>query len=526
MPLDIKLFWISPELVLTGAVLVALLVAAAESARVRLAARRGKAAAETLLGGLRPSEWVSVLGVGAAGILALFVGVWLKGDNGATHFWGLMTHDAFSAYFKVAVALATLLVMAMSAGYRRDVAHRPEMFALLGFATLAIFFMASASELVMIFLAIEFLSIVSYVLAGYLKDEPRSAEAGLKYFLFGCVCSAVMLYGMSLLYGMTGTTILRDIGVALGTVASVQQQQIALIAAVLVMAGLGFKVSMVPFQQWVPDVYEGAPTPITAFLSVASKAAGFALIVRIFITAFGAPLLASHWSGVVGVLALITMTWGNTAAIWQTNIKRMLAYSGIAQAGYILVGLVAAGVSNGASVRYAVPGILLYIIAYIFMNLGAFAVVIAVSNKTGSDEIADYAGMGQRAPLLAAAMTFFLLSLIGIPPTAGFLAKLYLFLAAIQFSTPLLLALAIGMIVNSVISAFYYLNVVRQMYFGEAKDPAPVPAGRGLAGAVAIAAAATLAIFLFAQPFISTAKETATASTFLRSAVTTMRAER
>ena len=492
--IDIKWLWIAPEIVLTVAGLLALLVAAmqpagtpADDAAAEIENRKSK------IENLGAAEIISIFGVACAGILAL-TSLPDRSAANAHHFWGMMTHDGFSAFFKAIVALAVLLVMAMTAGYRRHVYNRPEVYGFLTLATLAIFFMASASELVMIFLAIEFLSIVSYVLVGFLKDEPRSAEAGIKYFLFGAVCAAVMLYGMSFLYGMTGTTVLREIGVHLSTRKMAAHPQIALIAMMLILAGLGFKISMVPFQQWVPDAYEGAPTPITAFLSVASKAAGFAVALRILGVAFGGPALAPHWAAIIGLLAMLTMTWGNTAAIGQSNMKRMLAYSSIAQAGYLMVGLVAAGAAPEIAQRYALPGILLYLLVYLFMNLGAFAVVIAVANQTGSEEIPQYAGLCQRAPWLAALLSFFLLSLIGIPPTAGFIGKMYLFMAAINGKSAMLNTLAIVMIVNSVISAFYYLNVVRCMYFQPPAEETPLVPNRPLIAALAVTAVATLAL--------------------------------
>ncbi|MDH7571795.1 MAG: NADH-quinone oxidoreductase subunit N, partial [Armatimonadota bacterium] len=330
--IDINWFWVSPELTLAVTGMLAFLVAAAQTA----GARRPTPAPERL----GVAEWLSVAGVGIAGLLALWVGMRGAEQSGAmVHLWGGMTHDPFSAWFKVAVSVAVLLVMAMNTSYRRPMFNRPELYPLLTLATMAIFLMASASELVLIFLAIEFLSITSYVLAGYLKDDPKSAEAGLKYFLFGTVCSAVMLYGMSLLYGMTGTTHLVDIAARLAAGPSALELQVTVIAACLVLAGIGFKISMAPFLQWVPEAYEGAPTPITAFLSVASKAAGFALAVRVFTVAFPSVELARHWGTLLGILAIITMTWGNTAAIWQVNVKRMLAYSTLAQIGFILTGI-------------------------------------------------------------------------------------------------------------------------------------------------------------------------------------------
>ncbi|HOJ20724.1 MAG TPA: NADH-quinone oxidoreductase subunit N [Armatimonadota bacterium] len=514
--IDIRWFWVAPELVLTFAGLAGLLAAAMRTPWARHPFARPAVPPEDAEGTvLRAAEWICIVGVAVAGLLAAAVGWSTRALHPGVmvHFWGGMMHDPFSAFFKVAVAVATLLVMAMTAAYRRSFPNRPEMYALLTLATLAIFFMASASELVVLFLAVEFLSIVSYVLVGYLKNEPRSAEAGIKYFLFGTVCSAVMLYGMSLLYGLTGSTLLQGIAGVLAGETDVARRMVVLAAAFFVLAGLGFKVSMAPFHQWVPDAYEGAPTPITAYLSVASKAAGFAVTVRFLGVALALPQIAPHWAALIAILAMITMTWGNTAAIWQTNIKRMLAYSSIAQAGYILTGLAAAGVAGEGVREFAIPGILLYVLAYLFMNLGAFAVVIAVANQDGVEEIPGYAGLARRAPWLAAAMTIFLLSLIGIPPTAGFIAKLYLFLAAIKASTPLMTTLAVVMFVNSVISAYYYLNVVRQMYLGEPVAEKRISAHLGLKLTVGVCAVATIAILIAAEPFLALSQDAVYTST-------------
>lgn len=508
---DIVWFWIAPELILATSGVLSLLVAAVQGAVTRPA--DGKSSR------LGAAEWLSIAGVALSGVLEVWVGHDVAVSGGAAvHFWNGLTHDAFSAYFKVAVAVAVLLVMAMMAGYERALFNRPEIYGLLALATLAIFLMASASELVLIFLSLEFLSLTSYVMVGYLKDDARSAEAGVKYFLFGAVCAAIMLYGMSLLYGLTGSTTLQGIAAALGSGTATLRHQMAMVAALLVLAGLGFKISMVPFLQWVPEAYEGAPTPITAFLSVSSKAAGFALAVRVFAVAFGIPGLTEHWAGVIAVLAMVTMTWGNTAAIWQKNIKRMLAYSSIAQAGYMMVGLVSLGLGGSAVREYALPGLLLYVLAYLFMNLGAFSAVIVVSNHTGSDDISAYAGVGQRAPGVAALLTLFFLSLIGIPPTAGFIGKFYLFVAAIRtepFLPGVPILLAVVMAVNSVVSAFYYLNVVKMMFLRRPEEEAPITPNRALAGTLALAALGTLLVGVWAQPFIDVAQAATNASSLL-----------
>ncbi len=513
MPLiDIQWSWIAPELVLAGFALAALLAAV-----IGAAARGRGASAKAAMGpeggpGLRLAAALSMAGVALSAILTL---PQLAAGSERLHFWGGMAHDPFSAFLKVMVALSVLVVMVMLGGYWRALHNRPEIYALLALATLAIYFMASAAELVLLALAIEFLSLTSYVLVGYLKHEPRSAEAGLKYFLFGALCSAVMLYGMSLLYGLTGSTTLQGIGAAISGPAAGTRPEILLAAILLVLAGLGFKIAMVPFHQWVPDAYEGAPTPITAFLSVASKAAGFAVAIRFFAMAFPVEEIAHHWATIVAILAMLTMTWGNTVAIWQTNMKRMLAYSSIAQAGYVMVGLAALGIGGRAVEAYAIPGILLYLAVYLFMNLGAFAVVIAVANRGGTEEIPGYAGLHHRAPWLAAVLTLFLLSLIGIPPTAGFVGKVWLFLAAIRGNSVLLAVLAVVLFINSVISAYYDLGVVRRMYLEAPEDSTPLSTNRPLVGALAVCAIATLVIGLYGQPLFALAQETAATSTLL-----------
>jgi NADH-quinone oxidoreductase subunit N len=353
-----------------------------------------------------------------------------------------------------------------------------EFFALVLVSTLGMMLMAATAELISIYVALELTGISLYILVGFRKDS-ESSEASLKYLLLGAVASAVLLYGMALIFGFTGKTQLGEIAQALQIMSlqGVLDSPGLILGIVLLVAGFGFKIAAVPFHMWVPDVYEGAPTPITAYLSVASKAAGFAVILRIFYSAFGLPTwLSMDWGLVFAVLAAIGMTVGNIVAIPQANIKRMLGYSSIAQAGYLMVGLAAVGVSPAADVLGR-SGVLFFLAAYALTNLGAFSAIIAISNKVDSDLIEDYAGMGRRAPLLAIALTLCLISLIGMPPAAGFMAKFYIFSAAVNQG---LLWLVIVAVINSVISAYYYMRVVKVMWLGEPVSEEQVPSSGAL----------------------------------------------
>jgi NADH-quinone oxidoreductase subunit N len=418
-------------------------------------------------------------------------------------FGGTLAADGFSLLFKVVAILSTVLVVLMSLQYSERFRNPGEFYSLLVFATLAATLVASASDLVMIYLAIEFLSIASYALVGYLKFQPRSTEAAIKYFLYGAIAAAVMLYGISLLYGLTGTTSLyggtpdgRSLMTMLGSgqFAESPNQSAIFLALTLVVVGFGFKTALIPFHQWVPDVYDGAPLPVTAWLSVASKAAGFAVFIRFFATT----LPPEAWTNALALLAALTMTLGNLAAIPQTNIKRMLAYSSIAHAGYVFIGL-ASYRGAGFDQDWSLLATLVYVATYLFMNLGAFAVVMAVYSVTRSHRIEDYAGVAQRAPALAMMMAFFMLSLAGIPPTAGFLGKLFIFGAAIRAD---LAWLAIVGIINAVISLYYYFNVVRAMYLLPAKETTPFDTAPGLRAALAVAILGTIGLLIFAQGFL------------------------
>jgi NAD(P)H-quinone oxidoreductase subunit 2 len=333
-----------------------------------------------------------------------------------------------------------------------------EFLAIMLTATLGGMFLSGASELVMIFISLEMLSISSYLMTGYMKRDPRSNEAALKYLLIGASSSAIFLYGVSLLYGLSGgETSLSAIAQKLTAVNGGQSLALA-IALVFVIAGIAFKISAVPFHQWTPDVYEGSPTPVVAFLSVGSKAAGFALAIRLLVTVFG--LVSEQWRFIFIALAILSMILGNVVALAQTSMKRMLAYSSIGQAGFVMIGLTA-----GTDAGYS--SMIFYLLIYLFMNLGAFACVILFALRTGTDQIAEYSGLYQKDPLLTLCLSICLLSLGGIPPLAGFFGKIYLFWAGWQAG---LYALVLVGLVTSVASIYYYIRVVKMMVVKEPQE--------------------------------------------------------
>ena len=418
----------------------------------------------------------------------------------------LMQIDAFAAFFWLIAIVGTLVTVVLSLEYFGDhnQRNRAEYFALLIFATVAILLTAASTDLLMIYLSIEFLSLCSYVLAAYWKDNSKSSEAGLKYFLFGALSSALMLYGMSMLYGLTNSTHLGQIALTLTSGASLSVPA-TWTAVIMVMAGLGYKLALVPFHLWAPDTYEGAPTPITAWLSVASKAAGLAVAVRFLLVAVPSGS-GADWYPIVFLLSAVSMTLGNMVAITQRNIKRMLAYSSIAQVGYMIVGVLAAAASNNDPSNFGLAGLMIYAASYLFMNLGAFAVAIAVERRTGSSEIADFKGLMKRSPFLAGSLVVFFLSLAGIPPTAGFIGKFYVFAGAIQTARTDLLVLALIAVANSVISVYYYFNVVRLMVMHDADDDSPVKISKPLRAVIILMLALTIIICLAAGPIVNLAR--------------------
>jgi len=441
--------------------------------------------------------YVALAGLG----VALIATVTLWGCD--TEVLYVLSCDGFALIVKAVALVAVGFVVLLSDVYiRAHTRFQGEFYALLLFAAMAICLLGGASNLIMVFLAFDFLSIVSYILTGFLRDDRRSAEAAVKYFLYGAALSALMLYGMSWFYGLTGSTDLATIASQLMKMGS-STRVIALPALVLMMAGFGFKIGAVPFHQWAPDAYEGAPTPVTAFLSVGPKVGGFAVILRVLLTAIPLQLgdLAMDWHALLLAVSVVTMTVGNLVALWQTNIKRLLAYSSIAQAGYVLIGVVAASPRG-------VSAVLLYLAAYLFANLGVFAAVIAFSNQTGSDSVEDYAGLSKRAPAVALVMIVCLLSLTGIPPTAGFVGKLWLFSAAIERG---LVWLAVVGVLNGVISLGYYWTIMRAMYFAPAEDDERLITSPAVGVALGVGLVGVLVVGVFPNvlvPLIETAAQT------------------
>lgn len=381
--------------------------------------------------------------------------------------------DAFGLFVKATVYTGMLLVGLSGGAFMNPrVAGKGEFWSLFLFVTLAMSLAVSASNLLLLFLTIEFLSITSYILVGIVREDKRSVEAGVKYFLYGSVASSVMLYGMSLLYGASGSLNLATIGEAFSN--NVALEPVALITTLLLLVGLGFKTSLAPFYQWAPDTYDGAPTPITAYLSTASKAVGFAVMVRIFLVVFGA--YRADWVPILAGVSIFTMSVGNLIALRQSSVKRMLAYSSVAQAGYILMGLVAVVATAEGNLQTlsinGLNGVLIYLFAYLFTNIGAFMVVMAVEDESGNSAIDSFEGLVQRSPALAWSMFIFLLSLTGIPLTGGFIGKFYVFGAAVQHQYFWLTAIAM---INAGIAAYYYLNVARAMFFGNEEGASTKP---------------------------------------------------
>ncbi len=396
-------------------------------------------------------------------LIVALVGVVLQLEMEPYTALALADIDPFATFLKIVVYTGMILVAVGGGAYMNKYAKsRGEFWTLFIFVTLAMSVAVSANNLLLIFLAIEFLSITSYILAGYLRENPRSAEAGVKYFLYGSVASSLMLYGMSLIYGAAGSLDLRTIGAAL--TANPDMGTIMLPAALLALVGFGFKASLAPFYQWAPDVYDGAPTPVTAYLTTASKAVGFAVMARTLVVALGAYRV--DWVPVLAGLSILTMTVGNLVALRQTSVKRMLAYSSVAQAGYILIGLTAVVADSAGDLATlgmnGINGLLLYLFAYLFTNVGAFMIIMAIEEHAGNSDVSSFDNLVRRSPGLAWSMFIFLLSLTGIPLTGGFIGKFYVFGAAVQHQYFWLVGVAV---INAGIAAYYYLNVVRAMFF-------------------------------------------------------------
>ena len=408
--------------------------------------------------------------------------------------FGGMIRDDFVAFFFRIMFLFSGAVVALLSLDSPGVGRKGEYYAILVSAVLGMNFMAAAADLIMLYLSIETTSIALYLLAGYLRDEDKSAESGLKYFLFGAFTSTVMLYGFSLLYGFTGKTNLYELGGALASVPT-----LAVVAAsMLVLVGFGFKVAAVPFHFWSPDVYEGAPTPITAFISVASKAAGFAVLLRVMLAVF--PGAEGYWVPLMAAISTATMTLGNSLALAQKNIKRLLAYSSIAQAGYALIGL-------AANSKEGLAATIFYLATYTLTNLVAFGVIILTSRVVGSDEIKDYAGLSRRSPGLALAFMVAFLSLGGMPPFAGFFGKFFVFAAAVQQD---LIWLAFVGVINAIVGLYYYLTVLKVVYLYRSEhENEKIPTPRAYAVALAACVIGIVVLGTWSTPWIDWATRAA-----------------
>jgi NADH-quinone oxidoreductase subunit N len=413
--------------------------------------------------------------------LAAALGLALRSQGPWGELWqGMVVLDPLAVFFKALLAAAALLVV-LAFRNARELAGlgMGEFYALMLALTLANLLLAASNDLAMLYLSIEMVSITSYVLVAYMKGDRMSNEASLKYLLFGAVSTGAMLYGLSLLYGLAGTTSLPAIREQLAAGLSDQNRFAVYMIALFVFAGFGFKTAAVPFHFWCPDVYQGAPTPVTAFLSVAPKAAGFAIMLRFFFSGLAQPETGSwdlassvNWPMLLALISALTMTLGNVAALTQTNMKRLLAYSSIAHAGYMLMGVVALS-EQGAR------GMLVYLLCYLFMNLGAFLVVMLIHHHDGTFDLRDYPGLYRRAPGLTLAMAVFLLSLMGIPPLVGFMAKLYVFAALIDRAAvspdgAALYTLAVIGAVNAAVAAFYYARVLKTMIIDEGDEARPL----------------------------------------------------
>jgi len=442
--------------------------------------------------GFRESEWSAkwatlfVIAVTAGSVLACS---WAVSDmTPSAMLNGMFALDSFAVFFKLLFCAIMALIVLLSDDFLAESRYSPwEYYSLIAFALLGMMFMVSGLNLIAIWIGLELMSLSSYILAGFYKNELKSTEAAMKYFVLGAVSSAILLYGLSLIYGVCGSLNLFKVAAAMSTIVS---NDALMFGIMLLGAGLCFKIAAAPFHVWTPDVYEGAPTPITAFLSTGSKAAAFAIFARIFYVALHDFQL--DWSNVLATIAALSMVLGNLAAITQDNVKRMLAYSSIAHAGYVLLGIIAL---NNTGLR----GILVYSLVYVFANLGIWATVLMLRrHEYAGERVDDFEGLHRRAPFFAFAMVIFLLSLGGIPPTAGFIGKYFLFAAAVQSGFGWLAVIAVLM---SAVSMFYYLRLVVAMYLREGRD-ADVAITSPLRFVAAVCLIVTLALGIWPAPLV------------------------
>ncbi len=468
-----------------------MVLAAAAMALLLLGALRGESSTRLV-------SWLAV-----AALVVVLVLVVAGGGEHRTGFFGMFVSDSFAVFMKTLVLVGSAVTIVIGLHYNEEQGiARFEFPVLVMLATTGMMIMISANDLITLYVGLELQNLSLYVVASFNRDSTRSSEAGLKYFVLGGLSSGMLLYGISLVYGFSGTTAFPEIARLLGAGMSASAGMV--IGLVFVVVGLAFKISAVPFHMWTPDVYEGAPTPVTAFFAVAPKMAAFALFVRVMMAPFG-PLIG-EWRQIIVFLSVASMVLGAVAAVAQHNIKRLMAYSSIGHAGYALIGL-AAGSASG------IRGVLVYLAIYLFMNVGTWTVILCMRRKGQMlEEISDLAGLSQSQPGLALALAIFMFALSGIPPTAGFFAKLYVFLAAIDAR---LTGLAVIGVVTSVVGAFYYLRVVKVMYFDEPTDAFDHPIAAELKGVLVVTALVTMFFFLLPGPIVGAA-EAAAAALFVR----------
>ena len=425
-----------------------------------------------------------------------------------TLFLDMIVIDPFSSFMKIVIIISTLLVIVASwVNNELEKYRKGEYFTITGIMVMGLFLMTSSVDIIMLYISIEVVSIMSFVLAAYLKLDTRSNEAGLKYVIYGAFSSGVMLFGLSIVYGLAGSTNYFVIQETLSSLDNTANPAL-IMALLMIFSGFGYKISSVPFHFWTPDVYEGSPSTITAYLSVAPKAAGFAMIIRFFHQVFSDSIgLTSNavgstdlpWPEIIGFLAVVTMTMGNLVAIQQKSIKRMLAYSSIAHAGYMMLALPVLSMD-------AVESVMIYLFIYVFMNLGAFFIVIFVKNKTGGESFEDFEGLGWKMPIVGAFMTLFMLSLTGLPPTAGFIGKLYIFKTLVGAGSEFLWLVVAGGI-NSVISLYYYFHVVKVMFLGGKRSDVITYPPSTMFGLMIFTAIPSLFLGLYWNPLASWVKD-------------------
>lgn len=407
---------------------------------------------------------------------------------------GMYLHDQFAGFLKILFLVAALLVVLSSSNYvQKFQSNRGEFYPLLMVATLGMMLMAGAGDLITMYIGLELMTITFFILVAYRKGDGKSSEAGIKYLVLGASSSAILLYGISIIYGLTGSTQMFEIARALGTDLS----PASILATVFLLAGFGFKISLVPFHMWAPDIYEGAPTPVTAFLATASKAAAFAALIRFYLLMMYGQSFAETGQLLLLILAALSMIIGNLMAFPQKNIQRLMAYSGIGHAGYIMVGVIAVSIPAVSVFVDGIKGVLFYLMIYTIANLGAFAVITHIAQSQGSTEIADFAGLSRRSPLAAAVLTISVLSLAGIPPLAGFVGKFYLFSAVVNQGYTWIAY--VGFIM-SMISVYYYLSIVKVMYISEGEGLPEVPVNGAAKFSMVLSLLVTLFLGLYPTP--------------------------